>query len=107
MLEQVSYSLSLSLDGTGRSLLYHNIAILAFFESKEHKVNSLFEAHDEAGHLRLSQRDGVALANLVNPERDDGSTAAHYITLRFRQKYECIQVNVGKQTLLFNIEEQL
>ena len=73
MFEQFSYSLCLCLDGASWCFLNEDIAILTMLEGEEDEVNGLFEGHDEAGHLRFGEGDRVAVADLVDPEGDDGS----------------------------------
>ena len=81
MLEEVADSLSLRLNRASRSLLNQDVTVLAMLEGKEHQVHSLLQTHDETRHLRFSQGDGVALANLVNPQRNHATTRAHHITI--------------------------
>ena len=81
MLKQLHHGLGLVLDGAGGGFLNQDVAILAVLEGKEHQVNSLFEGHDEAGHGGFGDGDGVALANLVNPQGNDGAAAAHDIAI--------------------------
>lgn len=73
MLEKFNNGFCLCLDGAGWSLLNEDVTILAVLESEEDKVNSFFEGHDETGHLRFGESDGVAIADLVDPEGDDGT----------------------------------
>lgn len=74
MLEEFLHSLSLGLDGAGRCFLNENVTILTMLESEEDEVNGFFEGHDEAGHLGFGEGDRVAIADLVDPEGDDGTT---------------------------------
>lgn len=74
MLEEFLDSFCLCLDGAGWSFLNEDIAILAMLEGEEDEVNGFFEGHDEAGHLRFGEGDRVAVADLVDPEGDDGTT---------------------------------
>lgn len=69
--EEFADGLRLGLDGTGWGLLNKDVAVLAVLESEEYEVDSLIQAHDEAGHARLSKGDGVAVPYLVYPERDN------------------------------------
>ena len=79
--EEFAYGLCLSLDGAGRSFLYKDISVLSVLKCKEDKIDCFFETHNEACHLWLGEGDWVAVANLVNPERDDRTTRAHDITI--------------------------
>ena len=69
--KELANGFCLGLDGAGRCLLDEDIAILSMFECEENEVNGFFERHDEAGHLRFGEGDRVAVADLVDPERDD------------------------------------
>ena len=79
--KQLADRFGLGLDGAGRCFLDEDVAILAVLEGEEHKVHGLFKRHDEAGHLGLGDGDGVALADLVDPQRDDAASAAHHIAV--------------------------
>ena len=74
MLEEFLDGFGLCLDGASWCFLNEDIAILAMLEGEEDEVNGFFEGHDEAGHLRFGEGDRVAVANLVDPEGDDGTT---------------------------------
>ena len=71
--EELANGFGLSLDGAGRSLLNEDVTILAMLEGEEDEVNGFFERHDEAGHLGFGEGDRVAVADLVNPERNYGT----------------------------------
>ena len=79
--EQLTYGLGLCLDGAGGSLLHEDVTVLAVLEGKQDEVHGLFKAHDKAGHLRLGQRNGVALANLVYPKRNHTAARAHHVAV--------------------------
>ena len=79
--EEFAYGLCLSLDGAGRSFLYKDISVLSVLECEEDKIDCFFETHNEACHLWLGEGDRVAVAYLVNPERDYGTAAAHHIAV--------------------------
>ena len=79
--EERANGLSLSLDRAGRGFLYEDVTVVSMLESEEDEIDGLLQRHDEAGHLGLGQRDGVAIANLVYPQRNDGAAGAHHITI--------------------------
>ena len=79
--EQLAHGLGLRLDRAGGGLLDQDVAILAMLESKEHKVDSLLQRHDEPRHLGLGERDRVPLPDLVDPQRNHGAAAAHHIAI--------------------------
>ena len=51
--EQFADRLCLRADGAGWGFLNQQVAVLAMLKGKEYKVNSLFQAHNEACHLGL------------------------------------------------------
>lgn len=79
--KELANSLSLGLDGASGGFLYEDIAVVSVLESEEDEIDGLLQRHDEAGHLGLGQRDGVAITNLVYPQRNDGAAGAHHITI--------------------------
>ena len=50
-------------------------------EREEDEIDRLFERHDEAGHRRFGDGDRVARADLVDPERNDRTAAAHHVAV--------------------------
>ena len=49
---------------------------------REHdQVNGLVQVHQEAGHIGVGDRDGVAGADLVNEQRNDAAAAAHDVAV--------------------------
>ena len=79
--EELANGFSLGLDGAGGGFLNEDVAVLAVFEGKEDQVDSLFKAHDEAGHGRLRQGDGLSGADLVDPQGDDAAAGAHDVAV--------------------------
>ena len=79
--EELANGLSLGLDGAGRSFLHEDVTVVAMLESEEDEIDGLLQRHDEAGHLGLGQRDGVAITNLVYPQGNDRTTGAHDIAI--------------------------
>ena len=79
--EELADGFSLGLDGAGGGFLDQDIAILAVLEGEQHQIHGFIERHYESRHLRLGQRDGIAFANLVNPERDNTAAAAHNVAV--------------------------
>ena len=79
--EQLADRLRLRLDGACRGLLHEDVAGDAVFEGEQHQVHRLVEAHDETRHGSVGDGDGIALANLVYPQRDHGTAAAHHIAV--------------------------
>lgn len=79
--EELANGLGLSLDRAGRGFLYEDIAVVSMLESEEDEIDGLLQRHDETCHLGLGQRDGVAIANLINPQGNDRTTGAHHIAI--------------------------
>ena len=50
-------------------------------EGEEDEIDGLLQRHDEAGHLGLGQRDGVAIANLINPQGNDRAAGTHHVAI--------------------------
>ena len=72
---------SLSLDGAGGSFLDEDIAVLAVLEGEKDEVNCFVEGHDEAGHGRFGEGNGLAVADLVYPEGDDAAAGTHHVAV--------------------------
>ena len=79
--EELANSLGLGLDRASGGFLYEDIAVVSVLESEEDKIDGLLQRHDEAGHLGFGQRDGVAIANLINPQGNDRAAGAHHIAI--------------------------
>ena len=79
--EEFADGFSLRLDSAGRRLLDQDVAIAAVLEGEEHEIHRLFEAHNKARHLGLGEGDGVALADLVDPERNHAAARAHHVAV--------------------------
>lgn len=79
--KELANSLSLGLDGAGRSFLHEDIAVVSVLESEEDEIDGLLQRHDKAGHLGLGQRDGVAITNLIYPQRNNRAAGAHHIAI--------------------------
>ena len=50
-------------------------------ECEEHEIDCLIETHDEAGHRRLCQSDGIARTNLFNPKGNYRTARTHHIAV--------------------------
>ena len=57
--EELADGLGLGADGAGGGLLNEDVAVLPVLEGEENQVYGLLETHDEAGHRRLGEGDGV------------------------------------------------
>ena len=79
--EELANGLGLGLDRAGRGFLYEDVTVVSMLESEEDEIDGLLQRHDEAGHLGFGQRDGVAIANLINPQRDDGAAGTHDVAI--------------------------
>ena len=79
--EELADGFRLGPDGAGGGLLDEQVAVFAVLEGEEHQVHSLFQGHDEPGHVGLGDGDGVAGFDLVDPQGDDGATGAHDVAV--------------------------
>lgn len=79
--EELTNGLSLGLDRASGGFLYEDIAVVSVLESEEDEIDGLLQRHDEAGHLGLGQRDGVAIANLINPQGNDRAAGTHHVAV--------------------------
>ena len=79
--EQFLHGFGQVANGGGVGLLDEQIARVGVFKSKLHKVDSLVEIHQEAGHIGVGDGDGIASANLVNEQWNNRSTAAHDVAV--------------------------
>ena len=79
--KQLAHCFCLCLYRTCRSFLHKNITILSMLESKQHQIDCLFQRHNESCHLRFRQCNRITLADLINPERNNRTTATHHITI--------------------------
>ena len=79
--KELAYGFRLRPDGAGRRLLHEDIAARAVLESEEDEIDRLIERHDEARHRGLRDRNGVAVLDLVDPERDNAPARAHDVAV--------------------------
>jgi len=79
--EQLLDSLSQIADSRGISLLDEQIAGVSVLEGEHHQIHSLIQVHQEAGHVGVSDGDGVTSLDLVDEQRDNGTTAAHNVAV--------------------------
>ncbi len=79
--EELTDGLGLGLDGAGGGFLDEDVAVLAVFEGEEDEVHGFVEAHDETGHRGLGDGDGLAGADLVDPQGDHAPPAAHHVAV--------------------------
>ena len=50
-------------------------------ESEQDQIHSLVQIHQEAGHVGVSDGDGVTSLDLVDKQRNDRATAAHHVAV--------------------------
>ena len=79
--EQLLDGLCQIADGRGISLLDEQIAGVSVLEGEHNQIHSLVQIHQEAGHVGVSDGDGVTSLDLVNEQRDNGTTAAHNVAV--------------------------
>lgn len=101
--EELANGLSLSLDRASGGFLYEDIAVVSVLESEEDEIDGLLQRHDEAGHLGLGQRDGIAIANLVYPQRNDRTTGTHHVAIASAANLGLARIAaLGNGDLFFN-----
>ena len=79
--EEFTNGFGLGLDCAGRSFLHKDVSIAAMLEGEEDQVHSFVQGHDEAGHGWLGKSDRVAVADLLDPKRNHGTTGAHDVAI--------------------------
>ena len=79
--EELAHRLGLGLDGASGGLLDQDVAVLAMLEREQDEVDGLLERHNEPRHLGLGERDRIPLPDLVDPQRNHGTAAAHHIAV--------------------------
>ena len=79
--EQLLHGLGQVADGGGVGLLDEQIARVCMLKREHDQVNGLVQVHQEAGHIGVGNRDGVAGADLVNEQRNDAAAAAHDVAV--------------------------
>ena len=79
--EQLLHGLGQVADGGGVGLLDEQIARVCMLKREHDQVNGLVQVHQEAGHIGVGDRDGVAGADLVNEQRNDAAAAAHDVAV--------------------------
>ena len=79
--EQLLHGLGQIADGGGVGLLDEQIARVCMLKREHDQVNGLVQVHQEAGHIGVGDRDGVAGADLVNEQRNDAAAAAHDVAV--------------------------
>ena len=68
-------------DGGCRGLLHEEVAGIRVLKCKLDKIDGLVEIHKEAGHVGISHRQRLALADAVDKQRDDRTAGAHYVAV--------------------------
>lgn len=61
-------------DGAGGCLLDEQVAGVGALEGELHQVHRLVEVHEEARHAGVGDRQGLALADSIDKQRDHAST---------------------------------
>ena len=79
--EQLLDSLGKITDGGGISLLDEQVTGVGVLESEHDQIHSLVQVHQEAGHVGVGDGDGITSLDLVDEQRNDGTTAAHHVAV--------------------------
>ena len=79
--KELTHGLGLRLDRAGGRLLHQDIAARAVLEGEEDEVDRLIERHNEPRHRGLRDGDGIAILDLIDPERNDAPTRTHDVAV--------------------------
>ena len=79
--EQLPHRLGQHGDSAGRSLLDQDVAAFPVLESEEHQVHRLLQRHDEPGHLRFRDGEGLARLYLVDPQGHHAAPGAEDVSV--------------------------
>lgn len=62
-------------------LLDEEVARMCVLEGEEHEIDGFVEAHEEARHVGIRDRDGLSRFDLFDEERDDAAARAHDVAV--------------------------
>ena len=79
--EQLLHGFGKVPNGGGGALLHKQVAGVGVPERKGHKVHGFVQAHQEAGHLRVGDGDGLARFDLVDKQGDNAAAAGHDVAV--------------------------
>lgn len=79
--EDLLYRLGEVADGRCRRLLDEQVAWVGVLEGELHEVDRLVQVHEEAGHVRVGDRERLAPADAVDEQRDDAAARAHDVSV--------------------------
>ena len=79
--EQLLHRLGQHADGGGVALLHKQVAGVGVLKGELHQVHRLVQVHQETGHVRVGDGDGLARLDLVDEQGDDAAPAAHHVAV--------------------------
>ena len=79
--EELLNSLGQVADGGSVGLLDEQVTGIAMLEGEHNQIHSLVQVHQEAGHVGVSDGDGVASLDLVDEQGDDAAAGAHDVAV--------------------------
>lgn len=79
--EDLLHGLGEVADRGGRRLLDEQVAGVGVLEGELDQVDRLVQVHEEAGHVRVGDRERLALADAVDEQRDDAAARAHDVAV--------------------------
>ena len=79
--EQLLHGFGKVPNGGGGAFLHKQVAGVGVPERKGHKVHGFVQAHQEAGHLRVGDGDGLARFDLVDKQGDNAAAAGHDVAV--------------------------
>ena len=68
-------------DGGSIRFLDEQIPRLSVGESEEHQLHRLVQVHEETGHVRVGDGDGLARLDLLDEQGDHAAPAAHHVAV--------------------------
>ena len=68
-------------DRAGICFLDEQVAGIGVLKGELNQVHRLVQIHQEAGHVRVGDRDGTAGVDLIDKERDHGAAGAHDVAV--------------------------
>ena len=79
--EDLLHGLGEVADGGGGRLLDEEVAGVGVLEGEPDQVHGLVEVHEETGHVGIGDREGLALADAVDEQRDHAAARAHHVAV--------------------------
>ena len=79
--KELLYGLRQIANGRSICLLDEQVTGIGMLEGEFHEVNCFVKVHQEARHVRISNRDRITSVNLVDEQRNNTAAAAHDVAI--------------------------